>query len=1018
MAVPIILILLSVIQIQAAISPPQEISVSPRAQLDEAMRLRLAFKYNEALTIYEQFQNHHDFTVADFMCYSFSLARRAIIHRDSSQPDKMKYDIDYAIFLAEKHHPYKYTVNTRIYYYKAMSFLSSNNDSAIYYYDKAIETGYHINFEELNTWQASLEWMQLSDAYLYKAEVLMKSVFDYEAAFESLRHSLMAAAQIEDTLRAFNQRIFIDYHLSEFYQLTGDHHTALHYINRVIEMCNQLPDPNRYHWMRNYYYAKAMIHNKTGDHDEALHWFNHCKNMFSKTHQNDRYYYLQLHTGNIWHEWQDYEKADSCYDAALAEYHTYRSDSITPGTRLFYQMYYQRKLENAGKSGDMENARHMAQCLINNFNHVNAQKCQVAAGSFQSVARHFRFIEEFDSTLYYSQKALIALHQDFNDMDIMANPVTDQAINKIIESELLKEKGEILLLRSLDGRSKEAAVQTLLLAEQRSFNHLRLRYSARSKTDLMSEIYDVYELIFEALLSKADELSEHDLLLVEKLMRRSKSVVLKDYLKKSTYQNLLSTADSLLLQQIHIYKEINKLNEKLKLESTKENPNEQLISSITERIVLLRRDDELLRLAMRIQGTQPLLRFEEEMNLNSTQKQGMGPSKKDINLHYYWGDKHIYAFVETSSGRNFLRLGTKEEISKEVTNYLSLLADVERIYDRKYYQNFIASSHQVYNSIVAPVLLLVGVENFRNPKLNLVPDGLLFYIPFESLITTLPVGQEIQYNELPYLIHKVNVSFYISVRDESILHHKKNFKKNPKILALFSSGGSENEKHSNFLTYSRHELEALKRHFPDGAVFNEGSVNKHIFSTDADKYDIIHFSSHGHGNIHNGHLSYLTFSPDDQDEDNRLYAFEVLPMNLNARLAVLNACETGKGELLIGEGAMSMAHGFLYAGIPSVVTSLMEVHDRTGAAIISGFYEYVIQGKRLNNALRNSKLDYLAKSDELTAHPVTWSTFVLIGQSDALFNESILNVSSQIIIFLIFLVFMIVFIYKKIVILH
>ena len=53
------------------------------------------------------------------------------------------------------------------------------------------------------------------------------------------------------------------------------------------------------------------------------------------------------------------------------------------------------------------------------------------------------------------------------------------------------------------------------------------------------------------------------------------------------------------------------------------------------------------------------------------------------------------------------------------------------------------------------------------------------------------------------------------------------------------------------------------------------------------------------------------------------------------------------------------------------------------------FYKYLKRGKSKSVALQQAKLDFLTKADNLKANPYFWSTYVIIGNPDALYTAKI-----------------------------
>jgi CHAT domain-containing protein len=105
-------------------------------------------------------------------------------------------------------------------------------------------------------------------------------------------------------------------------------------------------------------------------------------------------------------------------------------------------------------------------------------------------------------------------------------------------------------------------------------------------------------------------------------------------------------------------------------------------------------------------------------------------------------------------------------------------------------------------------------------------------------------------------------------------------------------------------------------------------------------------------------------------------------MQLTGQLAVLSACNTGGGKLERGEGIISLARGFFYAGIPSVVMTLWEIEDHSSADLMGLFYKNLKAGYPNDIALQMAKVSYLEKAGKLLSHPYFWAGYVNIGKTD------------------------------------
>jgi CHAT domain-containing protein len=108
---------------------------------------------------------------------------------------------------------------------------------------------------------------------------------------------------------------------------------------------------------------------------------------------------------------------------------------------------------------------------------------------------------------------------------------------------------------------------------------------------------------------------------------------------------------------------------------------------------------------------------------------------------------------------------------------------------------------------------------------------------------------------------------------------------------------------------------------------------------------------------------------------------EIAHLNLNADLVVLSACETGFGKFEQGEGVISLARSFMYAGSPSLVVSLWQVNDHSTSIVMQKFYQNLHNERAKDVVLRQAKLDYVQEKEGIVGHPAFWSAFIQLGDS-------------------------------------
>ena len=168
-----------------------------------------------------------------------------------------------------------------------------------------------------------------------------------------------------------------------------------------------------------------------------------------------------------------------------------------------------------------------------------------------------------------------------------------------------------------------------------------------------------------------------------------------------------------------------------------------------------------------------------------------------------------------------------------------------------------------------------------------------------------------------------------------------------------------------------------------GETFCHQNATEKTFKEKAPNASILHLATHAVINDAYPMYSKLILAPDTASgEDGFLNTYELYNMQLNANMAVLSACNTGYGRLVRGEGIISLARGFMYAGCPSIIMSLWPVDDRSTSELMENFYQGLRTGLPKDAALREAKLKYLMTADEAKANPFYWAGFVPIGNMD------------------------------------
>lgn len=152
------------------------------------------------------------------------------------------------------------------------------------------------------------------------------------------------------------------------------------------------------------------------------------------------------------------------------------------------------------------------------------------------------------------------------------------------------------------------------------------------------------------------------------------------------------------------------------------------------------------------------------------------------------------------------------------------------------------------------------------------------------------------------------------------------------------------------------------------------NATKRNFINHISEYSILHLSTHA-----NSGSFIIPASIEFYDET--MYLNDLYSLNINPKLVVLSACETGIGKLSKGEGALSIARGFQYSGATNLLFSLWKVNDLSTSQLMSSFYKNYKNNSSAYISNHRAKLSYLKNENIENAKksPYYWGSFVFYG---------------------------------------
>lgn len=332
-------------------------------------------------------------------------------------------------------------------------------------------------------------------------------------------------------------------------------------------------------------------------------------------------------------------------------------------------------------------------------------------------------------------------------------------------------------------------------------------------------------------------------------------------------------------------------------------------------------------------------------------------------VNYFYGKNALYQIIVSDKATAFNKILLNDVNTKAIKTFIKYFDNPSAINNN--IPKYTGDAHSLYK-----LLKLNEVKDKKN--LIIIPDGFLNFIPFDALLTTKTESKT--FESMPFFVKShtavfnSNVSLYIKDNSTKVKHS---------VLGVFPVFKNTSQE----LIYSIDEAKNIKKEI-ESTLLMHNQATKSNFLKQANKYSILHLSTHGTSGdfFEPAQIAFM---------DQPVSTAELYGLNLNPELVVLSACETGVGEIKRGEGVLSIARGFQYAGAKRVLYSLWQISDLSTSQIMTSFYKQLDNSKSISYANQQSKLNYINNEDikNLKKSPYYWSAFTLYGSFDKV-NET------------------------------
>ncbi|MEL6558699.1 MAG: CHAT domain-containing tetratricopeptide repeat protein, partial [Bacteroidota bacterium] len=839
-------------------------------------------------------------------------------------------------------------------------FFQNNLDSCIFYIKKAIEITKEIPLDQ--------------DKYLAKyygnLSILYRRLFNYDSAF----HYSAQRIEAYKSIYGEDQKELIPAYTNhgQFYADLGDFKSALKYYHLALEIQNLFPELQRQDHADNLNNI-GLIHYQMGSKELALEFYLKAltiqKEIFSN--KNAAFGITYNNLSLYWSNSQDYEKAIKFaklsikhFEASMGTNHPFvvkgmsnLADQYVKQKQYDSAFYYFGIAESIQKQPSSklhDNDAILAANKSELFFQIDSLKTGHAyksksnaiysklygpkhpniARNFYRGAKAYFQNQQLEQALLEVQKSLVANGTNFHSEKWQDNPQADDWLDqyRMISSLLLKSKIlHALYKNSYDTSYLEKSFQSVFLADKIIYSVIDNHIDNRDKLKLSHAAEELYEFAIRISLDRyAKENNIKWFALAHEMIDKSKAFVLSFTLRDRRARSFAGIPEDILKEEerLQVYKNHYQSSIIAEQYSTSEDPDKLLVYQ-SKLFDINRSLDSLVRKMESGYADYYRLKYEQRILTLKQLQQKLSPNEAVLN--YFLGSEELTLLTITSNAVDLHNFPIGVELQTSINTIINELNNPQyhKTYDPK-------ESHTFYQNYVQP-----GINTLDSEinKLIVLPHKNIGLIPFEILLTEKTNQSD------AFLINKYVLSYGLSA---TLLFSERNPDRKVKANYLGFAPSYEisttevipkrnrSEKSFTALKWNQVETNEISKLLNGSAIVGHEATER-AFKEQSKNSRVLHLAMHTR--IHNDDPmnSSLVFHQSDDQEDSYLHVFELYDMKLNADLAVLSACETGKGSLVSGEGIVSLARGFSYAGVPSIVMSHWQTNDESTKDLMQRF---------------------------------------------------------------------------------